>query len=125
MIAVARIGFTGFADADGYDGPESALGDVLRRLEEEGSTVLSVSVLRSTRAHERYEAFIIYRQPNVLVVRGSRPLEHLSRVLSIREGVAELSCGHTVRFGITPKIDESVQCPACKQGPHTAAEGMS
>jgi len=63
MIHVQRIGFEGFAHVgteDDYDGPEQALQAVLRRMVENGNTIVSVSVLRSTRRRERYEAFIVF-----------------------------------------------------------------
>lgn len=59
-LRVMRIGFTGM-DAQSYDGPEEALQVFLRRMEEAGHQIVSVSVLRSTRGEERYEAFVVSR----------------------------------------------------------------
>lgn len=61
MIECLRVGFSGVDTraTEAYDGPELALQAVLRRLEENNRVVISVSVLRSTRATERYEAFIV------------------------------------------------------------------
>jgi hypothetical protein len=69
-INTARVGFTGFADED-YDGPELAIQSVLRGIEERGGEIVSVSVLRSTRRHERYEAFIVFRGEE----RDARPMK--------------------------------------------------
>ena len=73
MIHVARIGFTG-VDAAGYDGPEKALAWALNSLEGSGNVVVGATVMRSSRQlvnpdgtpngdRERYEAFVIFRDP--------------------------------------------------------------
>jgi hypothetical protein len=46
MIYVGRVGFTGMGPDD-YDGPELALQDLLRHMEDvNGCAIVSVSVLR-------------------------------------------------------------------------------
>ena len=60
QIIVTRIGFTGVGDEE-YDGPEKGIESVLRRAEAHGHQIVSVSVLRSTRGTERYEAFVVSR----------------------------------------------------------------
>jgi hypothetical protein len=59
-IFVTRLGFVGMDD-DEYDGPELALQAALNNWEAHGHTVVGVSVLRSTRSRERYEAFVVTR----------------------------------------------------------------
>ena len=61
MMRVLRVGFSGVSE--NYDGPEDALQAIVDRIEQKGGLVVSVSVLRSTRQSERYEAFIVVRDP--------------------------------------------------------------
>ena len=61
MVRVLRVGFSGVSES--YDGPEDALQAIVDRIEQKGGLVVSVSVLRSTRQSERYEAFIVVRDP--------------------------------------------------------------
>jgi hypothetical protein len=81
MIYCYRIGFHG-TDDDGYDGPETALQEVLRRIEGRGCEVVSVSVSRSTRrlrgtqTPETYEAFIVYRTEEKAVAPADSPPPH-------------------------------------------------
>jgi len=60
-MRVLRVGFSGVTEH--YDGPEEALQAIIDRIEQKGGLVVSVSVLRSTRQSERYEAFIVVRDP--------------------------------------------------------------